>query len=1047
MREPPDHRVRSIDHAGGARQARRHVTGAPFVPTVGTSICARRRVRELIRTHDLTDLSKSISEEHTYINNDLGHYSHIDHALVKTKNRKLTWLPTNVCRATSMIDGLNSSYHVPIGIQLNIPETIAKKVNSSAPTTRRKFFWDQMDTECFKETLDAELSRYQLDLLESGAAIEVLNNIIYTASVYSTPSKESSSNRSNKEKNKNWTPELAEAVQESKRSMHLWRQAGEPRGSDPTWIARRTATRKVRSVQRRANAEKRKELKQMITDAAENDPRLFHELIRRQREEVTATTNLYVDGRSVTDDDEIREIWADYYESLSDAQEESEANTHILQYLRILTSQDTLSLRITDEMLNEALTALKNRKAADRRDIVAEQAKQLTNTARLELKKILQKILDSGHVPEEFKISYKLPIPKKGKDSRLLDNYRGISVSSIFCKVLEMICMSLGLEEAISSTISDLQFGFSKGRSPTMASLLITESILEARSKKLPLYVASLDARKAFDVVNHFILKKKLYNTDVDHQLWRIVDDMYVGLSEVIRWKSQFSRPFLIKQGVKQGGILSPVLYKLYVNDLLSSIEKADFGAHIGITAAAIPTCADDVLLLSNDKHQLQAMLDACFGYSKEHGYELHPQKSLVCQLVGRNQDYNQWLLGGKLVTVAESFVHLGMTWQTHKISPDIAPLVSSARRTAYLLLGTGLHGINGLDPLLSLQIITLYVIPRLLYGLEAAMLAKSDIARLDEFYRKLLRQIQGLPENTALEAIYLLLGTVPIEGILHRRILSLLGRIFRLPSEHRLHKIAVRQLAISQSGKTSWFHYADNIASEYDINIHDQLANPWPKSTWKTHVNERVTKTWHQRLLQGADGKSTLDMMLFPQASEAHSIWQSCKGDPTQVERATTRARMAVGRYRTQQQLHKFSGGSTSAICPMCEKGPEDLVHLLADCSSLERARIDDVEKLRQIYHAEGLPPPTSPHELTSAIVNGTRYSRDRFNSSVQVNSEAKGSRAQRVQGGRVNDTIRIGTEVNRDRSNRLANQIVYRLDLERDHTLQSLHNGGSPL
>ena len=50
-------------------------------------------------------------------------------------------------------------------------------------------------------------------------------------------------------------------------------------------------------------------------------------------------------------------------------------------------------------------------------------------------------------------------------------------------------------------------------------------------------------------------------------------------------------------------------------------------------------------------------------------------------------------------------------------------------------------------------------------------------------------------------------------------------------------------------------------------------------------------------------------------------------------------------------------------------------------------------------------------------------------------------------MKGGRVIDTIRIGTEVNREHSNKLANQIVYRLDLERDDALQSLHTGGSPL
>ena len=87
---------------------------------------------------------------------------------------------------------------------------------------------------------------------------------------------------------------------------------------------------------------------------------------------------------------------------------------------------------------------------------------------------------------------------------------------------------------------------------------------------------------------------------------------------------------------------------------------------------------------------------------------------------------------------------------------------------------------------------------------------------------------------------------------------------------------------------------------------------------------------------------------------------------------------------------------------------------------------------------------------QVTSAILNGSRYTPDRINKhdgSDQVNSEIKGSRAQRTQGSRVIDIIRIGTESNRETSNKLVNQIVYWLDLEQDHVLQTLHTGGSPL
>ena len=70
-----------------------------------------------------------------------------------------------------------------------------------------------------------------------------------------------------------------------------------------------------------------------------------------------------------------------------------------------------------------------------------------------------------------------------------------------------------------SLTQSELQFGFTKSRNPVMAALVLTEAIAEARDQDTPLYVATLDASKAFDVVDHTSLKRRLYLSNPE--LWR----------------------------------------------------------------------------------------------------------------------------------------------------------------------------------------------------------------------------------------------------------------------------------------------------------------------------------------------------------------------------------------------------------------------------------------------------------------------------------------------------------------------------------------------
>ena len=143
---------------------------------------------------------------------------------------------------------------------------------------------------------------------------------------------------------------------------------------------------------------------------------------------------------------------------------------------------------------------------------------------------------------------------------------------------------------------------------------------------------------------------------------------------------------------------------------------------------------------------------------------------------------------------------------------------------------GVGLHGNSGLDPGASVKLISTYVTPWLLYGLDSVKLAKKDIAALDAFYKQLLKRIQGLPDNTANEAVYLLLGAVPVEAIIHIKVLTLFGAISRLEGHHPLRQLALHQLAIKDEKSKSWFVYVAGIASKYDINLHQALTMAWPK-------------------------------------------------------------------------------------------------------------------------------------------------------------------------------------------------------------------------
>ncbi|VDI13436.1 Hypothetical predicted protein [Mytilus galloprovincialis] len=296
---------------------------------------------------------------------------------------------------------------------------------------------------------------------------------------------------------------------------------------------------------------------------------------------------------------------------------------------------------------------------------------------------------------------------------------------------------------------------------PLFASLIISECKCEI-SSALSLYLATVDVQSAFDVVQHTILLDKLLDRGTHPDIWLLIKDFYSGLTSKVKWQGEFSDSFNIQQGVRQGGILSTHLYKIFVEDLLKELEENSLGFILGTIYCGAPTCADDVALLSSNPEELQVMLNILQRYANQHQYTIHPTKSKIIHYKSsKNPEPYSWNMSGKEISASEETVHLGIKRTTRKeCDINIEDRIKSARRTKYALMNSGLHGTNGLNPKISVTIIyKSYVLPRLLYGLEVLTLTKTQMELLEKFHKETLRSIQSFSKRTAIPAIYLLLG------------------------------------------------------------------------------------------------------------------------------------------------------------------------------------------------------------------------------------------------------------------------------------------------
>ena len=113
--------------------------------------------------------------------------------------------------------------------------------------------------------------------------------------------------------------------------------------------------------------------------------------------------------------------------------------------------------------------------------------------------------------------------------------------------------------------------------------------------------MAFVDVKKAFDTVWQKGLFVKLYQKGVQGHLWHIIKNWYNSAASQVHvlWDCNRSDPYVIEQGVRQGGILSPFLYCVFVDDLLNELTEAGVGASIDGIFTGAPMFADDLALIA----------------------------------------------------------------------------------------------------------------------------------------------------------------------------------------------------------------------------------------------------------------------------------------------------------------------------------------------------------------------------------------------------------------------------------------------------------------
>ena len=550
---------------------------------------------------------------------------------------------------------------------------------------------------------------------------------------------------------------------------------------------------KDKEVKRRAKEDKKNYVEKLADEAEEaaanQDLKTLYKITKNLKGGFT-NNDMPVkdrDGNILASENEKLKRWKEHFEMILNRPEPTIPTD-------IPEAESDIEIDLDPPTLQEvkaAIKSMKNDKAPGVDGVTAEMLKiDEEETPRL-LTEIFEQIWNSEELPESWKIGLIVKLPKKG-DLTNCNNWRGITLLSLTSKVFSKVIQTR-LSKVIDKSIREEQAGFRSGRSCTDQIFVLRQILEQSREWNTPLYINFLDIEKAFDSIHRDSLWKILRYYGIPRKLVNVIKMLYQDFSSQVICNTEVTDAFQITTGVKQGCILSPLLFVLGINWIMENvIEEEKRGIRWTLTTALEDLdFADDIALLSHKRQDMQTKTSKFSNTAAQIGLKASTKKTKHMRMNARSDEKIK--MQDEEIEEVTEFTYLGSKMSENGDSEnEIRTRITKASQAFASL--KNIWKCRNISINTKIRLFKSNVLSVLLYGAESWKMTKTIAHRLEVFQNRCLRRILKIfwPNTISNKDLHERTETMSIETLVRQKRWRYIGHTLRKPTTS-LPRMALR--------------------------------------------------------------------------------------------------------------------------------------------------------------------------------------------------------------------------------------------------------------